>query len=399
MTDKTYAVFLSFNSEDREAVEQIARYLADKAKLRPWFDQWELIPGEPWVRNLERGLAASSTCAVFVGKSGEGPWQRREVEIALRHQVDNYEFRVIPVLLSDAPTQPELPMFLSGNMWVDFRKNGLDDDDALWRLECGILGKAPGRGRPDVPQTSSQETERTQIAPNPFYDKGQITDPNRFFDREELLRIIFEGLARGDNLSLLGEAQIGKSSLLAMIKQIGPQRLQLPPEAFLSIDMQIIYQEEEFFEALCDELGMEPCRAFKLARALQGKRYILCLDEIEKMRKSNFTRDVREELRGLAGSPVSPLSLVIASRSPLSDLFPDAPGMTSPLANICQNIDIPPFSSADARKFLQHRLEGTGISFTERQINDVIRKTEGHPAKLQDEAAKLYRELIKIEHG
>ena len=98
MTDKSYAVFLSFNSEDREAVEQIACHLADKAKLRPWFDQWELIPGEPWVRNLERGLAASSTCAVFVGKSGEGPWQRREVETALRHQVDNYEFRVIPVL-------------------------------------------------------------------------------------------------------------------------------------------------------------------------------------------------------------------------------------------------------------------------------------------------------------
>ena len=85
MAEKTYAVFLSFNSQDREAVEQIALYLADKAGLRPWFDQWELIPGEPWTRNLERGLEASSTCAVFVGKSGEGPWQIREVETALRH--------------------------------------------------------------------------------------------------------------------------------------------------------------------------------------------------------------------------------------------------------------------------------------------------------------------------
>jgi hypothetical protein len=163
---KLYAVFLSFNSEDRETVEQIARYLADKAELRPWFDQWELIPGEPWMRNLERGLEASMTCAIFIGQSGEGPWQRREVETALRHQVKNTNFRVIPVLLSDAPKQPELPIFLSGNMWVDFRGRGLDDDNALWRLECGIRGESPGRGRPlsESPENTST-TKQTVSQP------------------------------------------------------------------------------------------------------------------------------------------------------------------------------------------------------------------------------------------
>ena len=81
MTNKSHAVFLSYNGEDRAAVEKIAVYLADKASLHPWFDQWALIPGEPWVRNLERGLANSSSCAVFVGKSGQGPWQTSESEI------------------------------------------------------------------------------------------------------------------------------------------------------------------------------------------------------------------------------------------------------------------------------------------------------------------------------
>jgi hypothetical protein len=162
MPDKQYNVFLSFNKEDYQEVEQIAVYLKDHANLRPWFDQWELIPGEPWVRSLERGLAASETCAVFVGQSGEGPWQQREVETALRYQVNNREFRVIPVLLPDAPKQPELPMFLSGNMWVDFRGKRIDDDDGLWRLECGILWEAPGRGRPTKKQTApKQETPKT----------------------------------------------------------------------------------------------------------------------------------------------------------------------------------------------------------------------------------------------
>jgi hypothetical protein len=145
--DKRYAVFLSYNSEDRAAVEQLAIYLQDRVNLHPWLDKWELIPGESWVENLERGLAESATCAIFVGQSGKGPWQEQEVKLALRQQVKNPDFRVIPVLLPDAPQQPELPAFLSGNMWVDFR-NGLHDDDALWRLECGICGEPPGRGRP-----------------------------------------------------------------------------------------------------------------------------------------------------------------------------------------------------------------------------------------------------------
>ncbi|GAK57548.1 tetratricopeptide TPR_2 [Candidatus Vecturithrix granuli] len=148
MTDKTYDVFLSYNSEDHEAVEKIAIYLHDQAGLHVWFDIWEIIPGVFTMDQLEQGLSSSTTCAVFVGKTGEGPWQKREVETALRQQIHHSEFRVIPVLLLDAPRVPELPMFLAENMWVDFRGKGLNDDVALWRLECGIRGMAPGRGRP-----------------------------------------------------------------------------------------------------------------------------------------------------------------------------------------------------------------------------------------------------------
>ncbi len=42
MTNTSHAVFLSYNGEDRAAVEKIAVYLADKTSLHPWFDQWAL---------------------------------------------------------------------------------------------------------------------------------------------------------------------------------------------------------------------------------------------------------------------------------------------------------------------------------------------------------------------
>lgn len=148
-SDKPYAVFLSFNSRDREDVRQIADYLANVAHMRPWFDEWDLIPGENWVDGLYRGLQESATCAVFVGQSGEGPWQEQEVRTALIQRVKEKSFRIIPVLLPVAPPQtPELPPFLGMMMWVDFRQKAILEDAALWRLECGILGKAPGKGRP-----------------------------------------------------------------------------------------------------------------------------------------------------------------------------------------------------------------------------------------------------------
>ena len=51
---------------------------------------------------------------------------------------------VIPVLLPDAPKQPELPLFLRQMTWVDFR---VADPDPLERLLWGITGQRPEQGR------------------------------------------------------------------------------------------------------------------------------------------------------------------------------------------------------------------------------------------------------------
>ena len=235
------------------------------------------------------------------------------------------------------------------------------------------------------------------MTPPPFGDRGRITDPKRFFNREELLRQLFEELGQGSSISLVGEAQVGKSSILSMICRLGPERLQLPSDRFIDLDMQWIGSEEVFFEALCCELGLdEPCRGYRLLRALAGKRYILCLDEIEKMvNREAFSSDIRTELRGLSDGADRPLTLAIASRLSLDELFRDSPLQTSPLSGICRQLDVLPFSEQDTHQFLTERLEGTGVSFTEQQIADLFQETQGHPAYLQSAAAKLYRRLTQ----
>jgi hypothetical protein len=98
-----YDVFLSHNSHDKALVEQIAQRLVDEAKLRPFLDKWHLIPGVAWQPELEDGLRRSKTVAVFIGPSGNGPWQHEEMQVALKRAVrEKKEFRVIPVLLAEA---------------------------------------------------------------------------------------------------------------------------------------------------------------------------------------------------------------------------------------------------------------------------------------------------------
>ena len=70
---------------------------------------------------------------------------------------------------------------------------------------------------------------------------------------------------------------------------------------------------------------------------------MLCLDEMETMNCDGFTFKVRNFLRGLADGADRPFTLVTASRTPLATLFPDAPGMTSPLAGICHPLDVSRF--------------------------------------------------------
>jgi hypothetical protein len=236
-----------------------------------------------------------------------------------------------------------------------------------------------------------------EIKPNPFGDTGCITDASRFFGREELLRQVFEELDKGVNLSLVGEAQTGKSSLLNRIKTQGEERSQLPgtlQSVFVYLNLQWVDNEDDFYEALCEKLGILNCRGYKLTRALQGKRYVLCLDEIEKMTWDGFTKNLRSQLRGLADGGDAPLKLVIASRSPLAHLFPDSPELDSPLAGICYQLDVKPFSEEVVRAFVIHRLQGTAVRFSEEDIARLFAETKGHPAKLQRAAADLYRRKV-----
>lgn len=162
-TEPEHDVFLCHNSQDKRAVKEIAERLKARG-IRPWLDEWQLRPGLPWQRALEKQIRAIGSAAVFVGESGFGPWHNLELEGFLRQFVKR-SCPVIPVILSTCPKRPELPVFLEGMTWVDFRKQ---DPDPLKQLIWGITGKQPVDESTDGSSVSSEQSSITDgmLAPS-----------------------------------------------------------------------------------------------------------------------------------------------------------------------------------------------------------------------------------------
>ncbi len=71
-----YDVFLSHNSADKPAVEELARRLRGDARLSFWFAPRHSIPGVEVQEQMEAALRQASSCAVFIRSAMAGPAAR-----------------------------------------------------------------------------------------------------------------------------------------------------------------------------------------------------------------------------------------------------------------------------------------------------------------------------------
>lgn len=133
--EEEFDVFLCHNSADKTVIRSVFKELRRRG-IRPWFDEEHLRPGFPWQDQLENTIPRIKSAAVFVGQNGQGPWQVMELKAFLM-EFTRRACPVIPVILSNAPTIPQLPIFLQSFQWVDFRRS----EPSPWdRLIWGITG-------------------------------------------------------------------------------------------------------------------------------------------------------------------------------------------------------------------------------------------------------------------
>jgi DNA-binding Xre family transcriptional regulator len=238
---------------------------------------------------------------------------------------------------------------------------------------------------------------------NPFIPQhGKIDDRRFFFGREREMRRVFETLNSGSSVAVIGERAIGKSSLLQAIYRQAPNQLRHPRQP-IYIDLHNVYDEDDFYGALCHKAGIETAKGYQLQRALESHRLLLLLDEVEKINWDGFTNQVRGQLRGLAEGSNAPLRLVVAAGTSLDTLFPDSQdkNMTSPFKGICIEENLKRWDDEISRKFIVSRLQADWltpvaepVSFTEAEIVGLIAESGGYPQKLMQLCYQTYASYI-----
>ncbi len=211
---KQFDAFLSYNSHDRLAVEELFKRLKNE-KMAPYFEGRELAPGVEIQPVLAKGLNESKTCVVFLGPNGLGPWQKQELQVAIDKRARDEAFHVIPVLLPGAerPRRGDVAHleFLINGSWVEFLKT-LDDERAFRNLVWGITGTKP---------TDPDEPYEKGVCPYRGLEAFQPEDARFFFGRDNLTGWLISALRREVRakqgvrfLGVLGPSGSGKSSVV-----------------------------------------------------------------------------------------------------------------------------------------------------------------------------------------
>ena len=127
-----YDVFLSHSSKDKAVVRPIAERLQSD-RLRAWFDEWVLKPGDSIPAKIEEGLESSRVLVLCMSAKALGSdWAQLEAGTFRFRDPLNKERRFIPLRLDDAPIKGALAQFL----YIDWRQEESDQEYAKLLDAC-----------------------------------------------------------------------------------------------------------------------------------------------------------------------------------------------------------------------------------------------------------------------
>jgi tetratricopeptide (TPR) repeat protein len=143
-------VFLSHSSADKPLVETLARGLAQRG-IDPWFDIWEMGPGDNLVARINEGLATADAGIIVLSEQSSGSrWVEAELSNLIYNRIEEGQL-LLPVKVADGSPVPEL---IKPLLWIS-----IEDID-------GIAAALLRRGRGKPPVIPSEQGKAHQVLVN-----------------------------------------------------------------------------------------------------------------------------------------------------------------------------------------------------------------------------------------
>lgn len=139
-------VFISYSHEDKDFATNLAVQLV-RHKAKVWIDQWELHVGDSIIDRIQSAIQGADALLIILSKTSvSSEWCKKEISSGLLRELEEKRVVVLPAIIENC----EIPLFLRGKLYADFRKSFDDGIKAV--LDAISQNTSEGLGRFERPE-------------------------------------------------------------------------------------------------------------------------------------------------------------------------------------------------------------------------------------------------------
>ncbi len=118
------SIFLSHSRQDKDFVQRLTKDLRRNGHV-VWIDESEIRVGDSLIEKIRDGIDKVDFVAAILSKTSvQSEWVKRELDVAMNREIESKRVIVLPIMIEKV----ELPGFLKGKFYADFRNTDLYND-------------------------------------------------------------------------------------------------------------------------------------------------------------------------------------------------------------------------------------------------------------------------------